>query len=278
MSNESKMTPELKAKIADATKKNAEAGNQDVIASLGGSTCINPELTNKFLDLAQKGGDALASIQGAVDPTKAAPDSDLYLKSEYERAKRIRQNADLDFYVAEQNYFVNIKGGDSYKALITDRIKNTGNKEYETILKKFIEMNEIASILITTTDVREVAEENMNKVVHELEKNNDRLRDIINSGTGDAITYQRKSSYESKMKEMVQNWSVIPTIIYWTLLILWVGIVMFYLQQMTLVNFAILIALILYPYLSTNIIVWILGFVQGVWTFIFSAVKNRVSA
>jgi len=139
-------------------------------------------------------------------------------------------------------------------------------------------MNEIASILITTADVREVAEENMNKVVHELEKNNDRLRDIINSGTGDAITYQRKSSYESKMKEMVQNWSVIPTIIYWTLLILWVGIVMLYLQQTTLMNFAILIALILYPYLSTNIIVWILGFVQGVWTFIFSAVKNRVSA
>ena len=278
MSNETKMTPELKAKIADTTKKNAEEGNQDVVASLGGSTCINPELTNKFLDLAQKGGDALASIQGAVDPAKAAPDSDLYLKSEYERAKRIRQNADLDFYVAEQNYFVNIKGSDSYKALITDRIKNTGNKEYEAILKKFIEMNEIATILITTADVREVAEENMNKVIHELEKNNDRLRDIINSGTGDAITYQRKSSYDSKMKEMVQNWSVIPMVVYWTLLILWVGIVMLYLQQTTLVNFAILVALILYPYLSTNIIVWILGFVQGGWNLIFSAVKNRISA
>jgi hypothetical protein len=272
------MDDELKAKIAAATKKNAESGNQDVVATLGGSTCINPELTNKFLDLAQKGGNALASIQAAVDPSKASPDSDLYLKSEYERAKRTRQNADLDFYVAEQNYFVNIKGSDSYKALVTDRIKNAGSKEYDSTLKKFIEMNEIASILISTADVRQVAEENMNRVVNELEKNNDQLHDIINNGTGDAITYQRRSSYESKMKEMVKNWSVIPNIIYWTLLILWVVIVMLYLKQTTLVNFAILVALIIYPFVSTNIVVWILGFIQGVWNFIFSAVKNRVSA
>jgi hypothetical protein len=139
-------------------------------------------------------------------------------------------------------------------------------------------MNEIASILITTADVREVAEENMNKVANQLEKNNDHLQNIINSGTGDAITYQRKSSYESKMKEIVQNWSVIPMVIYWTLLILWVVIVMIYLKQITLVNFAILVALILYPYLSTNIIVWVLGLIQGGWNFIFSALKNRVSA
>ena len=139
-------------------------------------------------------------------------------------------------------------------------------------------MNEIASILITTANVREVAEENMKRVVDELEKNNDRLHDIINSGKGDAITYQRKSSYNSKMKEMVQDWSVIPMIIYWTLIILWVGIVMFYLRQITLVNTAILVGLILYPFLSTNILVWFLGIIQSVWTFIFSAVKNRVSA
>jgi hypothetical protein len=80
------------------------------------------------------------------------------------------------------------------------------------------------------------------------------------------------------MKDIVQNWSVIPMVIYWTLLILWIVIVMIYLKQITLVNFAILVALILYPYLSTNIIIWVLGLIQGVWNFIFSAVKNRVSA
>lgn len=272
------MDKKLTAKIAAATKSNAEGGNQDVVGTLGGSTCISPDLTNKFLDLAQKGGDALASIQAAVDPNKAAPDSDISLKSEYERAKRNRQNADLDYYVAEQNYIVNIKGSTDYQQLITDRITTMGNKEYEKMLNKFIEMNEIASILITTADVREVAEENMNKVVDELEKNNDVLQNLINNGSGDAITYQRRSSYESKMKEMVENWSVIPIVIYWTLLILWVVIVMLYLKRITLVNFAILGALILYPYLSTSIIVWVMGLIQSVWTFMFSAVKNRVSA
>ena len=80
------------------------------------------------------------------------------------------------------------------------------------------------------------------------------------------------------MKEMVENWSVIPIVIYWTLLILWVVIVMLYLKRITLVNFSILIGLILYPYVSTSIIVWVMGLIQSVWTFIFSAVKNRVSA
>ena len=80
------------------------------------------------------------------------------------------------------------------------------------------------------------------------------------------------------MKEMIQDWSVIPVIIYWTLLVLWVGIVMFYLKQMTLVNSAILVGLILYPFLSTNIVIWVLEFIQGVWNFIFSAVNNRVTA
>ena len=153
-----------------------------------------------------------------------------------------------------------------------------GNKEYNEMLKKFIEMNEIASILITTAYVRELAEENMNKVIDELEKNNERLNNLRNYGGSNAITYQRRSSYESKMKEIVQNWSIIPMIVYWTLLILWVGIIMLYLKQITLINSAILIGLILYPYLSTNIIVWILGLVQGVWNFIFSAVKNRITA
>jgi hypothetical protein len=80
------------------------------------------------------------------------------------------------------------------------------------------------------------------------------------------------------MKEMVENLSVIPMVIYWTLLILWVGIVMLYLKQISMVNFAILVALILYPYLSTNIIVWVMGLIQSAWSFIFSAVKNRVSS
>jgi hypothetical protein len=275
------MNDEQKQKVMgsmQSMKDVAKSGNQDALMSMGGSDCMNPELTSKFLDLAQKGGDALASIQSAIDPSKASTDSELYLKSEYERAKRVRQNADLDFYVAEQNYFVNIKGSDSYKSLVTERIKNTGDKEYEATLKDFIQMNEIASILITTANVRDVAEENMKRVVDELEKNNDRLHDIINSGKGDAVTYQRKSSYESKMKEKVEDWSVIPMIIYWTLIILWIGIVMVYLKQITLVNSAILVGLILYPFLSTKIVVWVLGLIQSVWNFIFSAVKNRVTA
>jgi hypothetical protein len=64
----------------------------------------------------------------------------------------------------------------------------------------------------------------------------------------------------------------------WDIYDIWVGIVLIYLQQITLVTYAILIGVILYPYLSTNIIVWILGFIQVVWNFIFSSVRNCGSA
>jgi hypothetical protein len=37
------MDSKLKAKIADATKKNAEAGNKDVLATTGGSACMSDD-------------------------------------------------------------------------------------------------------------------------------------------------------------------------------------------------------------------------------------------
>jgi hypothetical protein len=84
--------------------------------------------------------------------------------------------------------------------------------------------------------------------------------------------------YESKLKDSVENWTLFPGIIYWTLVILWVSIVMFYLKNVTLVTVGILIGLILYPYFSTPVFLWILEKIQSIWNFIFLAVHNRISA
>jgi hypothetical protein len=84
--------------------------------------------------------------------------------------------------------------------------------------------------------------------------------------------------YESKLKDSVENWTLIPVIVYWTLLILWVGIVMLYLKNITLISVSILIVLILYPYFSTPVFLWILEKIQWVWNFIFIAVHNRITA
>ena len=53
--------------------------------------------------------------------------------------------------------------------------------------------------------------------------------------------------------------------------------VMLYLKNVTTLSVLILIGLILYPYFSTPIFLWILEKIQMVWNFIFAAVHNRVS-
>jgi hypothetical protein len=122
------------------------------------------------------------------------------------------------------------------------------------------------------------AEKNMKILLKKLETENEKLTDIIGYGNTEAYTYNRKSVYESKLNESVKNWTVFPSIIYWTLLILWVGIVLIYLRNISAKTIGLLIGFILYPYFSTDIVLWVLTKIQMVWSFIFTAVNNRITA
>ena len=117
----------------------------------------------------------------------------------------------------------------------------------------------------------------MKKVMIDLDENNKELLSLIDGGKSDLYTYNRKSMYQSKLIESVENWTLIPVLIYWTLVILWVCIVMLYLKNVTITSVAILIGLILYPYFSTPIFLWILEKIQDIWNIIFAAIHNRVS-
>jgi hypothetical protein len=59
---------------------------------------------------------------------------------------------------------------------------------------------------------------------------------------------------------------------------MWVGIVLVYLRNITYKNIILLVGLILYPYFSTSIILWVLDKIHMIWNFIFIAVRNRVTA
>lgn len=118
----------------------------------------------------------------------------------------------------------------------------------------------------------------MKILLKKLETENEKLTDIIGYGNTEAYTYNRKSVYEAKLNESVKNWTVFPSIIYWTLLILWVGIVLIYLRNISAKTIGLLIGFILYPYFSTDIVLWVLTKIQMVWSFIFTAVNNRITA
>jgi hypothetical protein len=158
-----------------------------------------------------------------------------------------------------------------------NRYTAQGTKDLEELNNKYIEVNNLIMDLIKVIQQQKLAVENMQKVMENLEEKNEELLSMINGGKSDLYTYNRKSMYQNKLKESVENWTFIPVVVYWTLVILWVCIVMLYLKNVTIVSVLILIGLILYPYFSTPIFLWILEKIQMVWNFIFAAVHNRVS-
>ena len=200
--------------------------------------------------------------------------------------KQLRKNMIINSkYIAEKNYMINqygsaqiSKGTTEYNDLLRNRYNALGNNELVELNKKHVEINSLIMDFIKVVGEQNIAVINMQKVMEDVIDDNKNLLNAINGGKSDLYTYNRKSMYESKLKDSVENWTLFPGIIYWTLVILWVSIVMFYLKNVTLVTVGILIGLILYPYFSTPVFLWILEKIQSIWNFIFLAVHNRISA
>lgn len=218
--------------------------------------------------------ETIKSIQNALSSVF----TDNSLELIYENAKTANNDALLNQYIAEQNAMYNKnKNYIEYDRLLVNRYTAQGKKDLEQLNSKNIEITNLLRDLIKVTQQQNIAVDNMQKVIKNLEEKNKNLLTLIYGGKDDLYTFNRKSSYESKLKQSVDNWTIIPEIAYWTLVILWVCIVMLYLKNVTFLSLGILIGLILYPYFSTTIYLWVLDKIQSIWNFIFIAVNNRIS-
>ena len=271
----------------DVEKTNNENASELKGAMNGG---CSPELTKQATG-------TMAAVMGVVDKVNRALTttgsgsgggglfSDDSLQKIYESAKKSNDNALLNEYIAEKNYMINkygttpdnvSNGTNEYNELLTKRYNAQGTKDLEELNNKYIEVNNLIMDLIKVTQQQNIAVENMRKVMEDLDEDNKELLSMINGGKSDLYTYNRKSMYENKLKERVENWTLIPVVVYWTLVILWICIVMIYLRNVTIMSVLILVGLILYPYFSTPVFLWILEKIQSVWNFIFAAVHNRI--
>ncbi len=273
---------EIARNVEESNSKNAS----QLKGGMGGSGC-SPELTKQATG-------AMVAVMGVVDKVNRALTttgsglfSDDNLKKIYENAKNTNNNALLNEYIAEKNHMINrygtspdnlSKGTNEYDELLVNRFTAQGTKDLEELNNKYVEVNNLIMDLIKVIQQQKLAVENMQKVMENLDEKNEELLSIINGGKSDLHTYNRRSMYEGKLKERVDNWTLIPVVVYWTLVILWVCIVMLYLKNVTIVSVLILIGLILYPYFSTPIFLWILEKIQMVWNFIFAAVHNRITS
>jgi hypothetical protein len=272
---------EIAKNVEESNNKNAS----QLKGGMGGSGC-SPELTKQATGTMVAVMGVVDKVNRALTTTGSGLFSDDSLLKIHENAKKTNDAALLNEYIAEQNYTINkygtgsdnlSKGANEYNELLMNRYTAQGTKDLEELNNKYIEVNNLIMDLIKVIQQQKLAVENMQKVMENLEEKNEELLSMINGGKSDLYTYNRRSMYQNKLKESVENWTFIPVVVYWTLVILWVCIVMLYLKNVTTVSVLILIGLILYPYFSTPIFLWILEKIQMVWNFIFAAVHNRVS-
>ena len=272
---------EIARNVEESNNKNAS----QLKGGMGGSGC-SPELTKQATGTMVAVMGVVDKVNRALTTTGSGLFSDDSLLKIHENAKKTNDAALLNEYIAEQNYTINkygtgsdnlSKGTTEYNELLMNRYTAQGTKDLEELNNKYIEVNNLIMDLIKVIQQQKLAVENMQKVMENLEEKNEELLSMINGGKSDLYTYNRRSMYQNKLKESVENWTLIPVVVYWTLVILWVCIVMLYLKNVTTVSVLILIGLILYPYFSTPIFLWILEKIQMVWNFIFAAVHNRVS-
>lgn len=268
----------------DVNKANDENA-ADLKGAMGGG--CSPELSKQVTGTMT----AVVSVVDKVNRVLSTSGSGMFrddsLQKIYENTKKTNDNALLNEYIAEKNYMINkygtgldnlSKGSNEYSELLSNRYKAQGQKDLEDLNSKYVEVNNLIMDLIKVTQQQNIAVENMKKVMEELDEKNKELLSMINGGKSDLYTYNRKSMYESKLKDSVENWTLIPVVMYWTLIILWVCIVMLYLKNVTIMSVITLVGLILYPYFSTPIFLWVLEKIQSIWNFIFMAVHNRISA
>jgi len=272
---------EIARNVEESNNKNAS----QLKGAMGGGGC-SPELTKQATGTMVAVMGVVDKVNRALTTTGSGLFSDDSLLKIHENAKKTNDAALLNEYIAEQNYTINkygtgsdnlSKGTTEYNELLVNRYTAQGTKDLEELNNKYIEVNNLIMDLIKVIQQQKLAVENMQKVMENLEEKNEELLSMINGGKSDLYTYNRRSMYQNKLKESVENWTFIPVVVYWTLVILWVCIVMLYLKNVTTVSVLILIGLILYPYFSTPIFLWILEKIQMVWNFIFAAVHNRIS-
>jgi hypothetical protein len=274
------MAPSLD-ELASKIKEKTSDSNPNMKAVMDGGTggCApSPDVTNKMMDTLSTVQNIATKVENSIISPLNGAATEMNLMFDYDRAKRLASNADLNMYVAEQNYIRNIKGDAKYNDLLTNRYKKSGEDELLKTNEKYVNIINLINDLILMLREQEIGKSNMKIVLDNLENKNEKLTDFINGRTTDIYTFNRKSVYESKLRDGVKNWTVIPSIVYWTLLIMWVGIVLVYLRNITYKNIILLVGLILYPYFSTSIILWVLDKIHMIWNFIFIAVRNRVTA
>lgn len=180
------------------------------------------------------------------------------LRQIYLDAQLNLQTAPTKLTVAEKNYLVSVLGESGYSEYMTTRYTVQANQigdkvttSFEKVVTESTKLGGIYETLYSNYDYLEDLYGNYSSINVDLKKD-------INKATGDVVTSDRKTYYETQNLTYLKNWYIVYKFIYIVIIIIFfIFLFVRKTEYSRISRFFILIFFILYPIYITQSVFWI---------------------
>jgi hypothetical protein len=217
-------------------------------------------ITNQINEMVEQVNSTLAqsSQQLLCGPDCQAQQNRDNLRQIYLDAELNLQTAPTKLTVAEKNYLISTLGEAGYSDYMTTKLTVQSNQigdkitsSFEKVVKNSGNLSNIYETLYNNYDYLEDLYENYRSINVDLKKD-------INTATGDVVTSDRKTYYETQNLTYLKNWYTIYKFIYIVIIIIFIIFLFVRRSEYSRVSrFFILIFFILYPIYITQSVFWI---------------------
>ena len=217
-------------------------------------------MTNLINQMIEQVNDALAKSESSLTcgPDCQAQENIKTLRQIYLDAQLNLQTAPTTLSVAEKNYLVSTLGEVGYSDYMTTRYSvqasQIGDKitsSFEKTVTESTKLSDLYETVYTNYDYLEDLYNNYTNV-------NTGLKTDINNATGDVVTSDRKTYYESQNYNYLKNWYTVYKFVYIVIIIIFIIFLFVRKSEYSFVSRVfILILFILYPIYITQSVFWI---------------------
>jgi hypothetical protein len=221
---------------------------------------LDDNITEQVNKLVQQVDSALADSANSLTcgPDCQSQENIKTLKQLYLDAELNLKTAPENLTVAEKNYLVSVLGEDGYSDYITTRLTVQANEigdkitaSFNKVVSESTNLSNTYETLYTNYDYLEDLYENYYTI-------NTNLKKDINKATGDVVTNDRKTYYETQNNNYLKNWYVVYKFIYIVIIIVFIIFLFVKKSEYSFVSrVLILIFFILYPIYITKTVFWI---------------------
>jgi hypothetical protein len=218
------------------------------------------DITNQINKMMEQVDAALAESAKSLTcgPDCQAQENIQTLRQIYLDAELNLKTAPTKLSVAEKNYLVSVLGEAGYVDYMTTRYTVQANQigdkitnSFETVVTESTKLSDLYESLYTNYDYLEDLYENYDTV-------NTNLKKDINQSTGDVVTSDRKTYYESQNYNYLKNWYTAYKFVYIVIIIIFIIFLFVRKSEYSFVSrIFILIFFILYPIYITQSVFWI---------------------